>query len=92
MLGRAGLRRWIGSCAALAALALPGPLQAAGETPRRPPPTGEAAAPALSREDAALVRELALLERMEMLRDLDLFEGPPDAAAVRDGGAPARER
>lgn len=35
--------------------------------------TGTDQAP-LSEEDRALLRELALLERVELLRDLDLFE------------------
>ena len=36
--------------------------------------TGAAASPALSAEDAALVRELALLEKVDLLKHLELFE------------------
>ena len=39
------------------------------------PPKQEPAA--LSAEDAALVQELALLERVELLRHLELFEPQP---------------
>jgi hypothetical protein len=37
----------------------------------RPPPPPE---PPLSREDAELVKELALLEKMELVKNLELFE------------------
>ena len=36
----------------------------------------EARKPPLSREDAELVKDLALLERLELLRNLELFEEP----------------
>jgi len=62
----------------LLAAALCGPLQAAradepppqaDEQPRQEKP--------LSAEDAEVVRQLALLEQVELLRNLDLFEPQP---------------
>jgi hypothetical protein len=50
----------------------------------------------LSAEDAELVQQLALLQDVELLRNLDLFEGKPaDATEAPDGGQvapPPRER
>ena len=44
-----------------------------------PPPTDRSdAGSALSKEDAELVKDLAVLERMELLRNLDLFEEPKE--------------
>ena len=42
-----------------------------GGPPPSPPPAQK---PELSREDAELVKELALLERMELVKNLELFE------------------
>jgi len=41
--------------------------------------------PPLSTDDAELVKDLALLERLELLKNLDLFEEPeqPDAGQQR---------
>jgi len=41
--------------------------------------------PPLSTDDAELVKDLALLERLELLKNLDLFEDPqqPDAGQQR---------
>lgn len=47
-------------------------------TPQPPPPEpakAEARAP-LSKEDQELVKELALLEQMDLLKNLELFEEP----------------
>jgi hypothetical protein len=48
--------------------------------PPAAPPGKKSAQPSagepLSPEDAALVRELALLERVELLKNLELFEPP----------------
>jgi hypothetical protein len=41
----------------------------------------------LSAEDAQLVQQLALLQDVELIRNLDLFESKPaDAAQAPDGG------
>jgi hypothetical protein len=41
----------------------------------------------LSAEDAQLVQQLALLQDVELIRNLDLFESnPPDAGQGTDGG------
>jgi hypothetical protein len=40
----------------------------------RPPERKDEARKPLSKEDAELVKDLALLERLELLRNLDLFE------------------
>ena len=66
--------------AVLAALAFAGAARAQDRSrplPPRPPP--EVAPPPLSREDAELVKELALLEQMELVKNLDLFQPDPDA-------------
>ena len=60
-------------------------LAAHAQEPLPPPPDGRKPPPpkakALSAEDEAIVKELGLLENVELLRDLDLFEGKE-----RDGG------
>ena len=51
--------------------------------PPPPRPTLEKKAP-LSKEDEELVKELALLEQMELVKNLELFEGekqPPKESA-----------
>ncbi|MGZ6123536.1 MAG: hypothetical protein ACXWLR_01165 [Myxococcales bacterium] len=52
------------------ALYAQGPAPAPGPNERRPDPEK----PPLSKEDAELVKDLALLERVDLLRNLDLFE------------------
>ncbi|HEX9575085.1 MAG TPA: hypothetical protein VF994_13390 [Myxococcales bacterium] len=67
----------------LLAAALCGPLRAArADEPRRPPQAGEQPRQGnpLSAEDAEVVRQLALLEQVELLRNLDLFEPQPSGA------------
>lgn len=46
------------------------------DEPRHPPPPLEQGKP-LSAEDAEVVKQLALLEQVDLLRNLDLFEPPP---------------
>ena len=58
--------------AALCAL----PRPALPDEPRRPPPPPQQGKP-LSAEDAEVVKQLALLEQVDLLRNLDLFEPPP---------------
>lgn len=77
-----------------AALCLAGP-SARAEEPRRPPPAAEPQAaprPPLSAEDAEVVKQLALLEQVELIRNLDLFApGPNDgqpAPQPADAGTP----
>jgi hypothetical protein len=79
----------------LLAAALCGLLPAArADEPGRPPPQAEQQQPQgtpLSAEDAEIVRELALLEQVELLRNLDLFEPPPSdphATQPPDAGQP----
>jgi len=62
-----------------AALWLAAPLARADE-PRRAPPAQDAQKPPLSPEDAEVVKQLALLEQVELIRNLDLFAPPPDDA------------
>jgi len=45
----------------------------------RQQPDGGAATVPLSNEDAELVKELAVIERFELLRNLELFEQEKDA-------------
>jgi hypothetical protein len=61
-----------------AAMCLLAPTVRADE-PRRPPPPAEQQKP-LSAEDAEVVKQLTLLEQVDLLRNLDLFApGPTDA-------------
>jgi hypothetical protein len=65
------------------------------EEPQRSSPDAgiEQQRPPLSAEDAQLVQQLALLEDVELLRNLDLFDTrPADAAQAPDGGAVAPPR
>jgi hypothetical protein len=54
--------------------ALPGDRAASAEQDRAREDKAQAERSPLSAEDAALVRELALLEKVELLRNLELFE------------------
>jgi hypothetical protein len=53
----------------------------------KPPAVRIAPPPPLSAEDAALVKEMALLERVELLRNLELFERGAEEEASVDGAA-----
>lgn len=68
----------------LAALLCAGAVRAQdGQSARPPPPQPSQkhlAPPPLSKEDAALVKELALLERMDLVRNLELFQPPREDA------------
>ena len=46
------------------------------DEPRRTPPPAQQGKP-LSAEDAEVIKQLALLEQVDLLRNLDLFEPPP---------------
>ena len=54
--------------------------ETADETRRAPPPAQQQAQQGkpLSDEDAEVVRQLALLEQVDLVRNLDLFEPQPD--------------
>jgi hypothetical protein len=69
-------RRMLVSLAAAVALATTLPVRA--QQGATPPPAPRKAVPVkakpLSPEDAAVVKELALLENVDLLRDLELFE------------------
>ena len=71
--------------AALCAL----PRSAHPDEPQRPPPPAQQGKP-LSAEDAEVVKQLALLEQVDLLKNLDLFEPSPpppqQAAQQADGG------
>lgn len=67
--------------AVLAALALAGAAQAQDRAQPPPPLPRVTPPPPLSQEDAELVKELALLEQMELVKNLELFQPDPDAAA-----------
>jgi hypothetical protein len=45
--------------------------------PAPAPPAAKAPPPPLSAEDAEVARELALLEKLELLKNLELFEPEP---------------
>ncbi|HET9753578.1 MAG TPA: hypothetical protein VFP52_11475 [Myxococcales bacterium] len=51
---------------------------AAQPAPPPPPPRHEEASPPLSKDDAELVKHLALLEQLELVRNLDLFDARSD--------------
>lgn len=59
--------------------AAPQPAPQARSAEPAPPPQSAQPAP-LSQEDAELVKELALLEQLELVRNLELFQPGPDAA------------
>ena len=62
------------------------------DEPRRPPPPPQQGKP-LSAEDAEVVKQLALLEQVDLLRNLDLFEPPvpPPQQATQQSDAGPRE-
>ena len=68
----------------IAALLCASPVLA--QEPPQPPPEQEKQ---LSREDEELVKELALLERMELVRNLELFE--PDSKDEEAKPPPQRQ-
>ena len=80
--------RFLLLAAALSVIASRGRAQ---ESQRVPPEAGtQDQRKPLSEEDAQLVQQLALLQEVELLRNLDLFEGKPaDAAQATDGGTAA---
>lgn len=51
----------------------------------RPPPQASDKAP-LSKEDREVVKQMALLEQLELVKNLELFEGD------KDGGPPPQQR
>ena len=50
----------------------------------RQQPDGGAATVPLSNEDAELVKELAVIERLELLRNLELFEEQKEAKKLQE--------
>jgi hypothetical protein len=61
----------------------------AGQAPPRAADAGSQQTPPLSPEDADVVKELALLQDVELLQNLELFEEKaPDAAQTPDAGTP----
>ena len=70
-------------------------IASADETRRAPPPAQQQAQQGkpLSEEDAEVVRQLALLEQVDLLRNLDLFEPPSadDAQARQQPDAGPRQ-
>lgn len=52
--------------------------QEATPPPRTPRPAPRKPPPPLSKEDAELVKQLALLEHFELVKNLELFEAEPD--------------
>ena len=57
-----------------------------------PPDAGlpRQAAPTLTREDAELLKELAVLEKLELVKDLELFEADDDEEAETE--PPSRQQ
>jgi hypothetical protein len=70
----------------LSAALLAGAVNAQDPAPQPLPQRAAQKPPPLSKEDAELVKELALLERLELVKNLDLFE------QEQDGGEPKDER
>jgi hypothetical protein len=68
------MRPWI--CKVLAALVCAGAARAQDRRTEPPPPPQQRqpAPPPLSQEDAELVKELALLEQMDLVKNLELFQ------------------
>jgi hypothetical protein len=48
------------------------------------PAPDPSAKPQLSREDAELIKDLALLERIDLLRNLELFEPEPQGKQTKE--------
>ncbi|MGZ6144327.1 MAG: hypothetical protein ACXWLM_13380 [Myxococcales bacterium] len=53
--------------------------QAQPSPPAPPPEPAKAERPPLSKEDRELVKELALLEQLELVKNLELFEADKDS-------------
>jgi hypothetical protein len=53
-----------------------------------PPQRGETAPKPLSKEDEDLLKELPLLERLELLRNLELFEADQEARQAKEAPPP----
>ncbi len=62
----------------LAALVCAGPAFAQDKNDDPPPPVRQVKLEPLSAEDAELVKELALLEKLELVKNLELFEEDND--------------
>ncbi len=62
----------------LSAALLAGAVYAQAPAPQPLPQRAAQQQPPLSKEDAELVKELALLERLELVKNLDLFEQEQD--------------
>ena len=55
------------------------------KTPPPPPPPVQAKQPPpLSREDEEMLKELALLERLDLVKNLELFEQDKEAESKRE--------
>jgi len=57
-------------------------------SPQKQQPAPPRAAPLLSHEDAELVKELAVLEQMELLKNLELFEKEQEVPRTEPEGQP----
>jgi hypothetical protein len=57
-------------------------------SPQKQQPAPPRAAPPLSQEDAELVKELAVLEQMELLKNLELFEKEHESPRTEPQGQP----
>ena len=70
----------------IAAMLCAAPALAQDRPPPPPPPQAreEQRKPPLSEQDAQLVKEMALLEKMDLLRNLELFEPEPQAKQTKD--------
>jgi hypothetical protein len=80
------MKRWP---IAMLLVALAAPAQQAEPPPPPPSKAIPAKSKPLSAEDAAIVKELALLEKVDLLRDLELFEAK-DRDAARASKEPAQ--
>jgi hypothetical protein len=69
--------RWVGIIAGLLCAAA-GAQQRTEPTPSEEHADAGAGDGKLSKEDAELVKDLAVLERMDLLRNLELFEDPKE--------------
>ena len=68
--------------AVLGALAFASAARAQDQSPPPSPPQAQTqtqVTPPLSQEDKELVKELALLEQLELVKNLELFQPEPDA-------------